>query len=489
MVSREYKSGLNALILAACAVLSLSACATTSTADCPDTQDVPAPQVLCIPLSDANAITAIIPAASLGALAESTPKTRPDPPVQKGKLRLKDALKRVIEDSPDLGIAAAKEREQFAAIRGASAGHYPSIELTSSAGPQRTWDKGQAGTGTRREMGLSMRQTLYDFGATTNNRERAELAHDSARSARLAKTEQITFDMLETLMKVQQIDETIALTKRSITAHQNILAIVERNESDGNSSVADIKRITTRLESAKGNLIDLTTERASASDAFRRLTTLEVDTIVDTITPRLKGKVVDVPSEEIDRNHEIRAIEMEIASLNKQLAAAASSTLPTLGLEGSYKFGRQMSEPLESDRRHYGNILVAFRMPLTDGGANLSQREQILARIQGAEFRREKRRRELREDGLGAARVVSSNQSKLASLEARVQSSRKVVDLYLLQFKEGGRTIFDLLDSQGDLLKAETDLVSQKYMRRRASLKSLLVRGELVSTIFGMDKS
>jgi|GEM_PF-3204844 len=489
MASPKRRESLRRLVFASCAMLSLAGCSTTATADCEDTQDIPTPRLLCAPLSDTSALNALIPAASLGKPGDSVPKSRVVPPLQHGKLRLKDALMRVIADSPELGIAAAKEREQFAAIRGAKAGRYPVIELSSSAGPQQSWNQGQVGTGTRREVGLSMRQMLYDFGATDNNQARAEFAHDSARSARLAKTEQVGFDLIETLMKVQQIDETIALTKRSIAAHQHILSIVERNESDGNSSVADIKRITTRLESARGNLIDLTTERASASDAFRRLTTFDVDMIIDTVTPRLRGQVLDVAGADIDRNHEIRAIGMEIASLDKQLAAAQSGALPSLGLEGSYKFGRQMSEPLESDRRHNGNILVVFRMPLMDGGANLSQREQILARLEGAQFRLEKRRRELREDGLGAARIVSTNQSKLASLEARVQSSRKVVDLYMLQFKEGGRTIFDLLDSQGDLLKAETDLINQKYMRRRAGLKSLLVRGELVSTIFGMDKS
>jgi outer membrane protein, adhesin transport system len=483
---------LKGVSLAACALVGLSACATVSTPDCPGEQDNPAPMALCVPLSNSNDLTASIPLATLSKPEgenNSAAPARPVKPLKGGKLLLKDAVAKVIEDNPDLGMSAAKEREQFAAIRGAKASSMPTIELTSSAGPQRDWTLDDTHMGRRREIGLSARQTLYDFGASSNNQDRATLSYDSARSARIAKTEQIAFDMLETLMKVQQIDETLALTKRSIAAHSNILSIVKMNESDGNSSVADIKRITTRLENAKGNLIDLTTDRASAADAFRRLTGLDVDTIVDNLTPRLKGNATDIQSAEIARNPEIVSIEKEIASLQKQYSAASSGALPTLGLEGNYKLGRQISEPQESDRRHMGNVLLSFRMPLMDGGANLSQREQILARIQGAQFRLEKRKRELQEDGRGAARIVSSNQSKLTSLDSRVQSARNVVDLYMLQFKEGGRTVFDLLDSQVDLVKAETDLITQKYTRRRAVMKSLLIKGTLVSTIFSTSKS
>ena len=402
------------------------------------------------------------------------------------RLTVHDVLRRVIQTNPDVGIAAAKEKEQYAAVDGAHAGMLPTLDLTAAAGPQRNWLSDPAGNAIRREIGLSFRQNLYDFGAAKSNYERASLAYQSATSARIAKTEQTAFDMLDLLLKVHQADQSIALAKRNIKAHEDILKIVQSNEADGNSTVADVKRVTTRLEGAKTSLIDLTTERTNAADAFRRLTELDVDKIVDTVTNRLAGNPAELSQEKLDRNPDILALQSEIASLREQLNSVDGGGRPNLGLESTVKAGRNMAEPDSSDRKTYANVLVSLKVPLLDGGANLSARRQVMARIEAAYLRLDKRRRELREEAQGAQRITSSDGDKSGSLVARVKAARKVQDLYLEQFKNGSRTIFELLDSQVDLVKGETDLISQNFSRRRSQIKALLLKGTLVQDMLAL---
>ncbi len=234
----------------------------------------------------------------------------------------------LIGNNPDIGIAAAKEKEQYAAISGAQASLLPTVDLTAAAGPQRNWQTDPQGNAIRREVGLSFRQNLYDFGAAQSNVERANLAYRSATHARVAKSEQTVFDMLDLLLKTQQIDRTIAITKRNIEAHEAILKIVQSNESNGNSTVADVKRVTTRLESARSALIDLTTDRTNAADAFRRLTDVEVDRVVDRISPKLGGDPARLTQERLEQNPELVAIQNEIASLKQQLEAVRSGPCP-----------------------------------------------------------------------------------------------------------------------------------------------------------------
>lgn len=470
--------------------VALAGCAQNAAPSCDSQADAayPTPRNLCRPLSDAGALATLTPPAFVSAIpsaaeAAAAPSASASAAGKPGKLPLREALYRVVGDSPDVGIAAAREREQYAAIRGASAARWPTIDLTAAAGPQHNWESVPPGTGIRREAGLGVRQTLFDFGATDSNEKRAQLAYDSATQARIAKTEQTAYDMLDILLKVQQIDETAASTRRSIAAHEAILAIVKSNEQDGNSTVADTKRVTTRLEAARTALIDLMTDRAAAADAFRRLTDMAVDSIVDTVTPSIRRDVARVDESEVDANPDIRAIVSEIAALKEQLQALQRGTYPTIALEGNYKIGRQMSDPFESDRREYANALVSLRIPLADGGVSLSQREQARARLEAAELKLEKRRRELREEARGAARVFEADRSKTGSLDERLAASRKVAELYMIQFKEGGRTIFELLDAQVDLNKAETEMISQKFTRLRARIKALYVAGELVARI------
>ncbi|WP_420104223.1 TolC family protein [Bosea sp. (in: a-proteobacteria)] len=466
--------------------LLVTGCVSSQQAPCVDNDGTyPLPNNLCssyasldtVPPPPSTAVDA--PEMPVGSLPRKVEK-----PPRAGKLTLQQLVRVLVGTNPDIGIAAAKEKEQFAAIAGAQASLLPSLDLTAAAGPQRNWQTDPAGNALRREVGLSFRQNLYDFGAARSNVERAALAYESATHARIAKSEQTVFDMLDLLLKTQQIDRTIQITKRNIESHESILAIVQSNESNGNSTVADVKRVTTRLESARSTLIDMTTERTNAADAFRRLTDVEVDRVVDHVSPRLGGDPTKLTQERLDQNPEIIAIQNEIASLKQQLEAVRAGALPNLGVESNFKLGRQMSEPdATMDRKSYANVLLSLRVPVLDGGSNDSMRQQVGARLEASYLRLDKRRRELAEDAKGAQRISVSDKDKSGALAARVDAARKVKELYFEQFKDGSRTIFELLDSQVDLVKAETDLIAQDFNRRRARIKTLLLDGTLVRSV------
>lgn len=468
--------------------LLLAGCVSRPSAPCEEPAEYPLPETLCRS-SSLGAIpqgTPLAPDAVTGSLPAGA-GSRGRPPAG-GRLRVAEVMRRLIGTNPDVGIAAAREKEQYAAVNGARAGFLPTLDLTGGIGPQRSFEPDPIGNAMRREAGVSVRQTLYDFGAARSNYGRTALAYESATSARVAKTEQIAYDMLDLLMKVQQVDENVALARRNIAAHENILRIVQSGEANGNSTVADVKRVTTRLESAKTSLIDLVTDRTNGADAFRRLTDQDVDRVADATTRRLVGNPADLDHERLDRNPDIQSLQSEIASLREQLRGVEAGVLPNLGVESNWKMGRQMSEPEPAvDRRMYGNVLLSLRVPIYDGGLNASARDQVRARIEGAELRLDKRRRELREEAQGARRVTSSDRDKTGTLAARVAAARKVQDLYLEQFRDGTRTVFELLDAQVDLVKAEGEAISQTYARRRAQIRSLFLRGTLVQAVLAAD--
>jgi adhesin transport system outer membrane protein len=467
-----------ALLLAGCATNRPSACETS-------TDTYPLPGNLCQSYASLETPPDLRDPQGGGPLRVSSGKPLPEPRKKAGgRLSVPQLVRTLIGTNPDIGISAAREKEQFSAIAGAEVGLYPTVDLTAAVGPQRNFQPDPIGNGLRRETGLNIRQNLYDFGAAQENVNRATLAYHSASNARIARSEQTTFDMLDLLLKTQQIDRTMVVTNRNIEAHEGILKIVQSNERDGNSTVADVKRVTTRLESARSTLIDLATDRTNAADAFRRLTDVEVDLVVDRITPRLGGDPARLTPPRLEANPEIVAIKNEITSLRHQVESVRAQGLPSVGLESNLKMGRQMTAPDSTvDRKTYANVLLSVRVPLFDGGANESTRQQVVARLEAAQLKLDKRRRELAEDAKGAQRISQSDPEKSGSLVTRVEAARKVKELYLEQFKDGNRTIFELLDSQVDLVKAETDLIAQDTNRRRTRIKTLLLEGTLVRTV------
>lgn len=403
------------------------------------------------------------------------------------KMTLGQLMMALIESNPDIGIAGAREKEQFAGIRTAEAARKPTVDGSLSAGPQQVVLPGPPDGMLRRDASITLKQTLYDFGATKNDVKRAETAYDSATSSRIAKTEETALAMMEAFLKVKQGDEMMAVTRDNIVAHQTILDLVKLSEENGNSTVADIKRITTRLENAKTSLVDLKTARTNAADKFRYVAGLEVDGVDASGYEKLDGKVGSIDDAVLDTNPSVIAIQQEIESLRFQLASTKAQKMPVFGLQGTVKASQHLNDSTTDDNEFSAYVLATMRVPLYDGGLNASQQDQIRSRIDSALFKLERQRRTLQEEARSASRAVTADSDKSESLAARVDAARKVADLYLEQFKNGGRSIFELLDGQAEYFKARSDLIEQKFSRRRAQISALQLRGNLVESLLAIN--
>jgi len=450
----------------------LSACSHTAPKSCLTADSYPRPQSLC------NSVDPI----KVGTVPNPAVKTQP----ASNKRSLATVLLTLIETNPDIGIAGAKEKEQEVGIDIAKAAKRPTLDVSVSSGPQQIFWPDPAGFAIRKEASANVHQVLYDFGAIKNDVKRAELTYESAASERIAKTEEVAFDMLNAYLKVRQTDDLIAVTQENIAAHDKIRQLVELREQNGNATVADVKRIATRLESAKSSLIDLTTQRSDAAAAFLNLTSVNSDNIDAGVLATLKGQPETINPEVLEKHPAMIALQQEIAALKYQLASTKAEKLPVFGLQGSAKISQNVSSAEDGDNQLSASGLVTMRVSLLDGGLNNDKQSQILSRLEGARMKLEKERRSLWEDAQNAQRISSSDGEKSGSIEAQVAAAKKVADLNLEQFKDGAKSVFELLDGQADYFKAKGQLVEQTYNRRRAEIRALQLRAQLVRAVLGL---
>ncbi len=450
----------------------LSACSQSIPKSCLDDDAFPKPKNLCPSYA--------VSAANIKPVDETKKQAGYD------KLTISDVLLKLIETNPDIGIAGAKEKEQTAAIETAKAAGRPTVDASVSAGPQHIFWPMPGGDAVRKEASLNVRQVLYDFGAIENDVHRAEMAYASSASSRVAKTEEIAFEMLKAYLKVEQTDDQIRITRENIAAHQDILNLVQLREEIGSGTVADVKRITTRLESTKTALIDLTTQRADAAAAFENLTAIKPENVDAKLLKSLEGRPELIDASVLEANPSIVALQRDLASLEYQLASAEAEKLPSIGLQGTVRASQNVSSADAGDDQLAIYGLVTMRLPILDGGMNKSKQDQIKSRIEVARLKLEKQRRSLWEDTQNAMRVASTDDTKSGSLEARVAAAKKVADLNLEQFRNGSKSVFELLDGQADYFKARGDLVGQTYSHMQAQARALLLRGKLVRAILGL---
>ena len=432
--------------------------------------------------------TASIPASdTLSSI--TTPKSgrHSKPSNGKSKVTLSTLLNEMLVSNPDIAIAGAKEKEQWFGVKVAEAAKMPTVDVSSSAGPQRVFEPTPGGDAVRRDVTASVRQTLFDFGATSNDIKRAERSYASATNAKLAKAEAIAESVMEAYLDVKKADEMISVTKRNIEAHQKILDLVSMTAKNGSGTVADVKRITTRLESAKSDLIDLTTKRSDGADAFKNLTNTEFDRIDDAGYQKLFGKITGLDVAAIEINPVVQSINEEIESLKYQLASVKAGKLPVIALQGSVKASRNLNSPEASDEQVSTYAIATVRVPLYDGGLNDNQQGQIASRLEAAQLRLEKQKRDLLQQSENVKRLSDSGNNKTGSIEARVSAAKKVAELALEQFKTGGRTLFELLDAQSESFKSQSDLIQQSYERKKSMLVALQIKGKLVESILAIS--
>ena len=146
-----------------------------------------------------------------------------------------------------------------------------------------------------------------------------------------------------------------------------------------------------------------------------------------------------------------------------------------------------MNSPEASDEQVSTYAIATLRVPLYDGGLNENQQGQIASRLEGAQLRLEKQKRDLLQQSENVKRLSDSGNNKTGSIEARVSAAKKVAELAVEQFKTGGRTLFELLDAQSESFKSQSDLIQQTYERKKSMLVALQIKGKLVASILALS--
>ena len=101
----------------------------------------------------------------------------------------------------------------------------------------------------RTDANIQLNQKVFDFGITKSKIERREKLEESARLRRIDKSEEIAFNVVQTYLEVLKQSDLADTAKRNVKAHEKMSKLVEISEKEGNASLADVKRVQTRLGS------------------------------------------------------------------------------------------------------------------------------------------------------------------------------------------------------------------------------------------------
>lgn len=408
------------------------------------------------------------------------------------RMTLGEVVSRAATMHPEVTLALARVEEARAGVDRARSGLGPQVDLTLAAGqtasgvysPNFHDVDGRTGDAALRVDGtVTLRQMIFDFNATRDQVLSSLAASDAARLRTIDVTEDIALRTSQAYLRILQQRQLLALIDRSIEEHLRLLEIVELNEADGNSTLADVNRVSARLSEVRSARTDLAAELDGAEDTFERLARIAPGRLVppEPVIGLLAPSAEDAIQRALTGNPRLLSLAYNTRSLQHELDVVNGESGARIDLELEANSQNYFSDSSRSENDVRG--MVVFSYSLFDSGNAEGEQRQVESRIRQARARYTDGRDQVEADIRQAYRAIASARRKLDDLRSGLRSSREVQSLYTEQFQAGERTIFELLDAQNALFSAERDLIVSQFSELEAAYSILRSTGRLTSAL------
>jgi outer membrane protein, adhesin transport system len=400
---------------------------------------------------------------------------------------LRNTIETAVGTSPEISARFNAYRASVDAIDVARAGYYPRLDATASLGrdsdrfSDRLPDETQSVT--RRQLGLSLTQLLWDGLGTRN--DVARFGHD--RLARyfelLDVTEQTALEAARAHFDVQRYRRLVLLAEDNYVQHRYAYFQIQSRVKAGVGRGVDLEQANARLALAESNLA---TELANLHDVLARYLRV-VGALPPKSLPTLTMLRAGVPSDEAEAMNEAVRLSASVSASIEGVRAARSSVearksayQPRVEARLRTSGGNNVDGLLDQRRNTSAEIVMNWN--LFNGGADQARVRQQTSLLNQSLDLRDKACRDTRQTTAIAYNDTRKLTEQLTYLERNTLAIEKARDAYRQQFDIGQRSLLDLLNAENEVYtarrayaNAEHDL-SFAYARTHAAMNQLMTR-------------
>lgn len=373
--------------------------------------------------------------------------------------------------SPNLELAAAKLEQAKATATVASAGLYPSLDLTGGAARSKTSKNRPLASPTAQH--ISMTQNDFTLGLGVNYEADIAGRVSSSVKAAQASTEQAQADLENAKLllaaelasdyfSLRELDAEIAVVKESINLQRKALEFVSARHDLGAASGLDVAQQQAQLDATLTQIDALQQQRARFEHAIATLTGTPAPSFSlpeKVLTPKQPEIPVALPSDILQRRPDVASSERAMAAANAQIGVAKAAFYPSVmlspkvGLESAtlgslfsassllWSFGVSAVQTIFDAGRNQGNLDYA------QAGYQATvalYKQTVLTAMQEVE------------DGLSGSAILSRAAN---NAQNAVASSQRVLDLATARYEGGIGTHLDVIAAQQGLLASQRQSV------------------------------
>ncbi|WP_067101201.1 TolC family outer membrane protein [Marinomonas atlantica] len=400
-------------------------------------------------------------------------------------ITLEEATYTAIENNPQVrqSIALYKESLESTEVTRRS-GFYPSIDFNAGIGHESTYDyqgSGEDVSLTRRELGLTLTQPIFNGFNSTNNVKRLKAEAEANRWNALNQIENKALDVAEAYTNVLRNRELVILAESNLETHDRIYEQIRTATESGVGRQSDFSQISARLAKAEANRLSALDNLHAAEANYK--------VVVGDLPPKelihpepdrslLPTSMAEAIDQALQGSPALDSARWDVEATEHSIDAADSSFYPELNfvVESSFNNNIDGREGSSEDL----TAMLRLNYNLYNGGADRrAQNIAVQQNIQASEIQRNA----VREAELSARLSWASYEAALGSkihLQRYVTATKESQLSYAQQFNLGRRTLLDVLDSENELFEARQDYVNADFDELYSVFRLFNTKGDLM---------
>lgn len=383
-----------------------------------------------------------------------------------------DALEaQAAQANPTLALAAARVKAARAALSGAEAGRWPTLDLTGGASRSRSApvtlglpDGSAVSPSTAYQAGFAARYEIDLFQRVGQGvsaaRADAQGVEANYRSVLLA----LQADVAQTYFALRTLDAELAQLDATVGLRTENNRLIERRFQAGDVAEFDVARSRTELSTVQAEQAALKAQRARTEHALALLLGQAPAAFSLEPAPLLPAEQVPVvpagvPSALLERRPDVAAAQRSLAAATARVGVARSAMFPALALtaDGGYA-SRDLDQLFKWSSRAWLASAV-LSLPLLDGGRNKAAVTQAEAQLDGAVASYRGTVLSAFADVEDSLATLKSVREQVGHLDTALVSARRAADLAGKRYRAGEDSYLQLLEAQRDLLAVERQAV------------------------------
>lgn len=397
---------------------------------------------------------------------------------------LSEVVMHTVETNPEILTEVHLRHGSDQEVRQARAGYFPTLDLHGRYGYERVRkDKGEDWLdGTRQEVGVALRQMLFDGKHTCNEVARTQAKTNADAYSVFSRAENIGLKAVEAYINVLTNEELVQIAKKNLAAHSHAYEMIKKRVKRGVSGESDRHQVRSRWELSRVNLFAAQNRLMDARAVFHRVTGLQAVHLMPVPEPNVEALPVNehvAINEGIMGHPRLRSAfeDVEEAKAYHRVTYAPNYPHLDLVLSADDEINVEASDVHES---RYGAFLE-LHYNLFRGGKDLARQRQSAYEVQRAMEIRNNTYREVIENMRLAWNLYATETKRLPALHEHEEFAKRTLLAYRKQFKVGKRDILDILDAENEVFEARTECLKSHYELIIAKYRILDAKGALLT--------